>query len=241
MITNIKDFSKHIIQEGSAGFGFSDGSSLPTGFTPVNMMWNGKALTGNNTPYDPTISLFGAQRFNNSYFGASQIMQRLATDVFTSYGGASQNKNLEIKDISIIKIAPSLPIGIDVHFKFNLNDNEIWGVVKKFGHQTLQKIICPEIDAAIPPNDLKFTHNRIIAILQNWSKPKQGLYSCIKDLIVYNVNGEQKEIKKGTSFTVVPYDDFGSTCYVQTDFGKFQLRPDDTLIFNVICKEITSL
>ena len=168
-------------------------------------------------------------------------MQRLTNGIFNNNSGSSKRDTLKVNNVTIIKIVPSIPIGIDIHFKFDFNDTEVWGVIKKFGNPTLQKISCPEIDNMVPNYDLKFIHNRLITILKNWSEPKQGLYTCIKDLTVYNNNGEQIIIKKGEQFSVTPFDGFGSNCYIQTDNGKYQLRTEDTLVFNAICKEVKVL
>lgn len=249
MITSIdKFFHNCILTEDNGAYNYTDGmnldgmSGIPNGFNAVKILYNGDFLSRSNNAQatDPNASLFGDQRFRQSYFGNSQNLTRLSSNVFGSYNTISNRSNIDIQKISIIKVVPAQPIGIDIHFKFDLNENEVWGVVKKFGsHQ--QSVNCPDLIKVYKTIDLKYINMRILTILENWSVPKQGLYKCERDLLTYDLNGKQYVIKKGVDFSVTPNDGYGSTFYVETEKGKYKLRHDDSLIFNVICKPITSL
>lgn len=148
-------------------------------------------------------------------------------------------------DFKILRISPNHSLTLDIYISFTLEDEEFFGVFKKFNW--IQK---PELLSDLF-TDSRFTYidnryrlklsNYFYKVLVKWFIPKLGEYMTLKDVPVNNEMGEVKQIPKDNKIIVSAHtEDKDGTPYITVVYRdeKYFINKNDYYFFNYWCEKI---
>jgi hypothetical protein len=136
---------------------------------------NGQSLSGDFVMNSKDNAYSALSQFQNNYnnFDPATILAQAGIDIKSKY---LKLDSLEIENISILKLRTNkCGIGLDVHFKFTIDENEYWACFRKYNRDSECKF-----DSEFSSLVDGITLIKVIGILKQqlfvWFRPKQGVY-----------------------------------------------------------------
>ena len=101
----------------------------------------------------------------------------------------------------------TIGIGLNIHVKFKLNDEEVWGKFENVGVDLKPSFVCEEISKIDKENKVRIT-GKIWNTLLNWFKVKPGIYRMqAKYIFVFTELGQLHQLNEQDVIEVLHSDE----------------------------------
>lgn len=198
----------------------------------VGLVYINGALMGSSS--NPS-SAFGGGGSNRVQYDAYSSLQSVLQDALrTAREMEAGREDLTMTNLSIIRMETNVSgQGMDIHLRFSINGEELWGVFRRYGIDRLP-VFTSELNDRVKD---RVANTKLVGVLRNtldkWLTPKAGVYKCLSPVVrVVSESGELSEIHKGTVAQVLRASADKLQCTLLVRGKKYTLSGANYLRFN---------
>jgi len=155
----------------------------------------------------PNPAMHKKQIMQNFYY-VNTLAKRLFPDGIGAFLKKQKEITYDVTNLKIMKMIPcSIGIGLNIHVRFKLNDEELWGKFENVGVDLKPSFVCEEIKDVDIENKIRIT-GKIWNTLLDWFKVKTGIYQMqAKSIFVFTELGQLKQLNEGDAIEVLHSDE----------------------------------
>jgi len=169
---------------------------------------NGIPLSSWSAQHGGTNPAMHKKQIMHNFYYVNTLAKRLFPDGIGAFLKREKEITYDITNLKIMKMIPcSIGIGLNIHVRFKLNDDELWGKFENVGVDSKPTFICEEIQDIDIENKIRIV-GKIWNTIISWFKVNTGIYQMqAKTIFVYTELGQLKQINEGDVIEVLHSDE----------------------------------